>query len=285
MGNLFSGLDSLGLGNLSEMNVYEVDDTKEKGKKQKEEVKEPEIREADFLFDKAYVCPVCDKEFKNKTVRTGKAKLIAADSDLRPRYQIVDSLKYDVVACPHCGYAALNRYFSYMTAAQAKQIKTQISSGFKGLAPEGEIMTYDESITKHRLALVNAIVKHAKPSEKAYTCLKTAWLLRGKAETMPESTPNRDAEIKKLQEEERDFLENAYNGFMEAFPRELFPMCGMDEHTVSYLVADLARRIGKYEDATHWVSKVLVSRSANDRIKAKARELKDMIASELRKDS
>lgn len=280
MGNLFSGLDSLGLGKLSDMNVYE---TEEKAEKQKEEQKTVEIKEADFLFDKSYTCPVCDKEFKTKTVRTGKVKLIAADSDLRPKYQAVDSLKYDVVACPHCGYAALNRYFNYMTSAQAKLIKTNISANFRGLSQESDVVTYDEAITKHRLALANAVVKHAKSSEKAYTCLKTAWLLRGKVENLPEDTPNREEEIKKANAEERDFLENAYNGFLEAFPRELFPMCGMDENTVSYLVADLARRIGKYEDATRWVSKVLVSRNSNERIKAKSRELKELIAADMKK--
>ncbi|MBQ9119726.1 MAG: DUF2225 domain-containing protein [Lachnospiraceae bacterium] len=281
MGNLFSGLDSLGLGKLSDMNVYE---TEEKVEKVKEEQKPVELTESDFLFDKSFTCPVCDKEFKVKTVRTGKVKLIAADSDLRPKYQTVDSLKYDVVACPHCGYAALNRYFNYMTSAQAKLIKTNISANFKGLATEGDIVTYDEAITKHRLALVNAIVKHAKSSEKAYTCLKTAWLLRGKVETLPEDTPNREEVIKQCQTEEREFLENAYNGFMEAFPKELFPMCGMDENTVSYLVADLARRLGKYEDATRWVSRVLVSRNSNERIKAKSRELKELIAADMKKN-
>ena len=47
-----------------------------------------------FIFDKTYTCPVCDKGFKTKTVKTGKVKLISADTDLRPKYQHMDSLKY-----------------------------------------------------------------------------------------------------------------------------------------------------------------------------------------------
>lgn len=54
-------------------------------------------------------------------------------------------------------------------------------------------------------------------------------------------------------------------------------MCGMDETTTTYLIADLARRIGKYEESSRWVSKVLTSRSASDRIKDKARDIKEMI--------
>lgn len=284
MGNLFSGLESLGLGKLSSMDIYESEEKNQSKNANTGNEDEQKISEADFLFEKSHVCPVCDGEFKAKTIKTGKIKLVAADSDLRPKYQTVDSLKYDVIACPHCGYAVLNRYFNYMTAAQAKLIKTNISASFKGLEPEGDFVTYDQAITKHRLALVNAIVKKAKSSEKAYTCLKTAWLLRGKSENLPADTPDIEAVRAKLAAEEQEFLENAYSGFLEAYPKELFPMCGMDENTVSYLIADLARRTGHYEDAGRWVARVLASRNANDRIKSKARELKEQIAGEFRKE-
>ena len=283
MGNLFSGLAALGLGKLTNMDVYENEEKKE-SKKPSAPEKISELTEVELIFDKSYTCPVCDKEFKTKADKTGKAKLIAADSDLRPKYQVVDSLKYDVIACPNCGYAALNRYFNYMTSAQARLIKQNISSTFKGLAPEGDIVTYDAAIMKHKLALANTVVKRAKASEKAYTCLKTAWLLRGKAENLPEDTKNIDQVRSELTEEEQEFIENAYNGFLEAFPKEMFPMCGMDENTVCYLMADLARRLFKYEDAGRWVARVLASRSANERIKAKARELKEHIAEEMKKE-
>ncbi len=83
-----------------------------------------------------------------------------------------------------------------------------------------------------------------------------------------------------LAAEEREFLQNAYDGFMEAFPKEVFPMCGMDENTVCYLVGELARRTGHMDDAKRWVARVLVSKTANDRIKQKAMELKDKLTSE-----
>lgn len=277
MANLFSGLESLGLGNLSELNVYDESEQTSK-KESKESVHQ--LSEADFIFEKTYSCPVCDKEFKSKTVKAGKVKLISADTDLRPKYQLVDSLKYDAVVCPHCGYAALNRFFSFMTSMQAKLIKSSISEGFKGLPSEGDIYTYDEAITRHKLALANTIVKKSKLSERAYTCLKTAWLLRGKAETLPEDTENIAEVIEQLQKQELEFLLNAYEGFIEAFSKELFPMCGMDENTTTYLVADLARRIGRYDEASRLISKVLIARDANERIKTKAREIKDLIAAE-----
>lgn len=280
MSNLFSGLDALGLGPLENIDVYSSENTNGKAggdKNVSSASAKPKMVEADVIFDKTFTCPVCDKEFKSKNVKTGKVKLLSADSDLRPKYQLVDSLKYDAVVCPYCGYAALNRFFNYMTGAQAKLIKAQISANFKGISQDGDIYTYDDAIMRHKLALVSTIVKRGKTSEKAYTCLKLAWMYRGKAESLPSDTPDYDKVKKELTDEELDCIKNAYDGFLNAFSKETFPMCGMDENTVTYLAADLARRCGKYEEASRWISKVLTSRDANERIKTKAREIKDLI--------
>ena len=278
MANLFSGLESLGLGNLSEMKLFEH---KEKEKAEAGKAAQPvEIKESDLLFDKSFICKVCDKEFKSKMVRTGKVKLIGSDNDLRPKYQHVDSLKYDAIVCPYCGYAALNRFYNYMTDTQAKLIKINISANFKGLKEGEDILTYDEAITRHKLALVNAVVKHAKASEKAYTCLKLAWLFRGKAETLPADTPNLESVKKELAAQEKEYIANAYEGFMEAFSKEPFPMCGMDETTMTYLTADLARQSGKYDEALRMIARVITARDANERIKSKARDMKDLIKAE-----
>ena len=129
MGNLFAGLESLGLNINKEIEVYEED--KKDGKTEQGMSGKPkELSEEDLLFDKSYTCPVCDNEFKSKMVRTGKAKLISADSDLRPKYQGIDPLKYDAILCPKCGYASLNRYFNFVMSSQAKMIKEQISKNF-----------------------------------------------------------------------------------------------------------------------------------------------------------
>lgn len=283
MANMFSGLESLGLGNLSELQLFEK---KEKEKEsEKQEASSAEVKEEDLLFDKSFTCKVCDEEFKSKMVRTGKVKLIGSDMDLRPKYQHIDSLKYDAIVCPHCGYAALSRFFNYMTDTQARLIKENISSKFKGIKEGETVLSYDEAITRHKLALVNAVVKHAKASEKAYICLKLAWLYRGKSENLPDDTANRKEVKKQLAEQERESISNAYEGFMEAFSKEPFPMCGMDELTLTYLTADLARQIGKYEDSLRMIARVLTSREANERIKSKARDMKEMIREELgRKD-
>ncbi|CUH93506.1 DUF2225 domain-containing protein [Herbinix luporum] len=275
MANLFSGLEEFGLNNLSNINIYDEEEKDEEkdGKKSKQNT----FSEADIIFDKTYTCPVCNTEFKSKAVKTGRVKLQSLDTDLRPKYVQADPLKYDAILCPKCGYAALNRFFKYVTNAQADLIRKNISVKYKPTAEPESVYTYDDAIARHKMALVNSIIKKAKTSERAYTCLKTAWVIRGKAENLPLDTPNYKEEIAKLKKEEKEFLSNAYEGFSEAFMKEAFPMCGMDENTMTILVAELARKKGNLDEASRWVSRVLVSRDASERIKERARDIKELI--------
>lgn len=273
MSNIFAGLESFGIKGTENVEVFQ-DNTVKKDNVVQE--KKKEASEEDFIFDKSYTCPVCDHEFKCKMVRTGKVRLIGADTDLRPIYQDVDSLKYDAILCPQCGYAALNRYFSFVMSTQAKNIKEKISANFKYQPESGKVYTYDDAIARHKMALLNTVVKNGKCSERAYTCLKLAWLCRGKRELMMKGDYKKE-EAMELVAEEKELLVNAFEGFESAFNKEDFPMCGMDQYTMMYLLAEIARRIGKTDEAKRYVSKVLVARDAQSRIKDKAFDLKEKL--------
>lgn len=280
--HLFSGLEQLGLTGMSDMDVFDSDDKKSE-ETQNKEPQPPKIVEEDLLYDKSYTCPVCDNEFKAKTVRAGKARMLSIDTDLRPKYQGIDPVKYDAIVCNKCGYAALSRFFSHITMPQAKLVTTNISPNFKGLDDKVTKYTYDDAILRHRLALVNSVVKKGKTSERAYTCLKLAWLLRGKAEQILQDNSaesQTSATIKEIRADEQEFIENACEGFKEAMAKESFPICGMDESTFLYLTADLARKCKDYPTAYKLLSEVLTSRTATPKIKDRARDLKELIKQE-----
>ena len=280
MGSLLSGLETLGLGKLSNMDLYEKEsEPKEEVKEVKKEVQA--VQEEELILEKKYTCPVCDTDFKNKSVKSGKARLEGSDSDLRPRYQTVDVLKYDVIVCPKCGYAALTRFFKSVTSPQIKLIREQISASFKGLNESGLALTYDEAITRHQLALANTIVKKGKSSERAYTCLKLAWMYRGKAEKLPMDTPDREKEIELLKKQEDELIKNAYDGFMTAWKEDNFPICGMDELTFLCLVADLGRKVKDYTNAQKLISTVIVSKEANTKFKERARTIREAIKKDM----
>ncbi|MCM1088363.1 MAG: DUF2225 domain-containing protein [Muribaculaceae bacterium] len=279
MADLLSGLGQFGLGNLENMNLYEEPEKPEAGKEGKSAA--PVMQEPDYLFDKSYTCPVCNGQFKARTVKVGKVKLAGTDMDLRPKYDQVDLLKYDIVMCPHCGYAALSRFFKFVTSPQAKNIKEKISASFKP-QEEKEFYTYDDALERYKLTLVNAIVKQAKPSEKAYICLKTAWLLRGKGEHLDKEAPDYEQQKQQIDEEENNFLHNALEGFLSARQTESFPMCGMDETTVDYLISVTAMRFEQYDVANRLISTIITSPSANPRMKDKARTVKEMLVKKVK---
>lgn len=279
MAGLLSGLAGLGLDDLEDVDIY-METEKEK---QEKDTAVAKVEEKDLIYDKNFECPVCGETFSAKIMKTGKAKLLGTDQDLRPKYEGIEATKYDVELCPHCGYAALGRYFANIGITQAKMIRENISKKVHLHSYTGEIYTYEEALERYKLTLANAVVKRAKPSEKAYICLKSAWVLRGYAESLEQEGSADDARLEELRKQEEEYLENAYNGFTEARGSEGFPMCGMDEITVDYLLAVLALRFKKYDVASRMVSAILTSPSANNRTKDKARELKNQILAEIKR--
>ncbi len=280
MAGLLSGLAGLGLDNLEGLEIYEAP------KKDEEKAAEVQkIEEKDLIFDKTFECPVCDSKFTAKVMKSGKAKLLGTDQDLRARYEGIDSVKYDVQLCSCCGYAALSRYFMNVTSPQTKLIRQNISQKVQLHDYPNETYSYDEALERYKLCLANTVVKHARASEKAYVCLKSGWLVRGYQESLVEEGSTDQAKMDELKEMEDTYLLNAYNGFVEAVQSESYPMCGMDEMTINYLLAVLATRFKKYDVASKMLAIILTSHMANPRMKDKARDLKEQILEELKKKS
>lgn len=279
--DIFSGLSQLGLGDMAGMDLFEEE--KKAESTGENTVKPKEVTEEDILFDKVYTCPCCENKFKAKAIRAGKNKLISQDTDLRAKYSIVDPVKYDCIVCNNCGYAALVRYFDKSTSTQLKLIRDNISGKFKGVDETAPTYTYDEALVRYQLALANAVVKKAKNSEKAFICLKTAWIIRGKSESIPEDMEDIKEVKRELYKQEMGYIQNAYKGFKIAMQTEDFPICGMDEFTFIYLTAELARKCKDFNVSMKLISDIITSTKSSTRIKDKARELKDRIKHDLKK--
>lgn len=249
---------------------------------QKKESMSMAANNADKLFDKKYTCPICDNNFTAKTLRTGKARLIRTDMDLRNVYEDIEPLKYDIILCQKCGYAALSRFFPNVTSVQHKFIEEKITPNFKPLPEtEGEY-TYDQALARYNVAFANAVVKMAKFSEGAYLSLKTAWLYRSYKENLDQDISGYEEKFEKIQKLEMDHLRKAYDYFVKAVQTEEFPMCGMDEGTVDYILAVLAMEFGDFFDSSKLLSKLLTSYSAGSRLKDKARDVKEELTKRMK---
>lgn len=276
--DLLSGLEKFGFKNFGNMEIYKNTD-KEVELEPDSKPKKIVYQEKDFLFDKSYECPVCCKSFKSKAVRSGKLRLLESEKDLKPVYEQMEPLKYDVVFCPYCGYAVLTRFFGGLTSTQIKAIRKEISSSFQPSVVGNDVYSYEEALIRYKFCLASTIVKHGKSSEKAYVCLKAGWILRDMGKELDEEDPEYKIKLESCRNQEKEFLKNALEGFVIARQSENYPVCGMDESTLDYLIAVLAMEVEKLDVASKLISNILVSKSANNRIKDKARALKEELLS------
>ncbi|WP_070000496.1 DUF2225 domain-containing protein [Cellulosilyticum sp. I15G10I2] len=212
------------------------------------------------LYDKSYTCTVCNRPFTAKTVKVGKNQVISVDSDLYTRYSVVNPILYDALVCPNCGYAAVTKSFDTLLPKQKEWIKTQICDNYKKIN-YSEYTTIQESIHKHKMALLTCITKKGKTGEQAYIALHIAWLYRDLGDE-----PN-----------EISFLQRAYEGFDEALSTERFPIFGLDDTTVMYILADIGYRLGNFDSAKKYLSTVITSPGISSRIKDRALELKEKV--------
>jgi hypothetical protein len=284
MAGLLDGLEGLGLGKLENLDIFE-EEKKEAVTREAAKIVAPKtISEEEIIYDKEFECPICNRKFMSKVMKTGKTKMIAQDDDMRPKYEGIDANKYDVVLCPRCGYAAIARYFGPLLPAQTKLIKENICASIKLNKYDDPTYGYDQAFERIKIALACAVVKKSKISEKAFICLKTAWLLRGKKE-MLEAEGHLPQDVKEtLENQEKEYLKNAYTGFLEARGKENPPIAGMDTNTLDYLLAQLAYKTGDYDTASRLVAGLLSTRG-NERLKNKVLDLKELVKAAKEKNS
>ena len=232
--------------------------------------------EAQYLFDKRVTCAICDKEFKNKVVKTGKARFLGTDEDLRPKYSNLDTIKYDVYMCPYCGYASVSREFDNVTPKQRLLLKAEVCNhqfGKNNVTKDIGYYNYDMAIARYKRALLIAVKKPSKISECSYLRLKIAWLNRSMYEEIIKDKANYD----KYRSEEESYLKEAYEGFVEALLKEYPPICGMDECTFNYLMSVLSYKNEEYDNALRFGYDVIQSINASSKLKDKQRDLLDKL--------
>lgn len=234
----------------------------------------------EFIFDKKMTCVVCDKPFTIKVLKSNRARRLESDKDLRPRYEHIDTLKYGICSCPNCGYSAMHSAFSHLSSRQINNIKEQVCVH---VLPEDRSgwtsYSYDQAIRMHELALQCAEAKLAKDGEKAYLHMLMAWLLREKEKEAEKITIDelREQEVKSCHEQADAHYLAAFEGFQQAMMNEMFPIAGLNQPTLEYILAYMAYYFGKLEVSAKLIGSVLTTSSASRNVKDRALELKDEI--------
>ncbi|WZL80366.1 DUF2225 domain-containing protein [Vallitaleaceae bacterium 9-2] len=273
MDNIFKDLEGLGFKNISDADLFK-DETKKKSIEKKEKVKASTTQM--YIYQRKVDCPICKHSFQTSTVRTGRVRFQGTELDLRPLYMGFDPIPYEVTVCNYCGYAAINKYFKTVSDAKKRAIIENITRNYIG-HKYNEILTYEEAVERYKLVLLNSAVGGDGNGIKAYICLKISWLYRGWQESIKASENQNEALLKKLKTYEIVFVEKAYEGFKLAYSNETLPIMGIDDMTMEYIIAELARRLGDVRIAKQWLGKVIGHPDVSKRLRDKVYDVKELI--------
>lgn len=219
----------------------------------------------DVLYDKNHSCPVCDTHFTSKAIRSRKNTIVSTDSDLYRHFTVVNPIIYDIIVCPHCGYAALENSFLNLRPTQIEWLKKEIGAKYTPtLYPE--ILNENQAINRYKLALLSAMVKKSRIGERAYLCLKIGWLYR-------------DLEDK---DNETLYLNHAKRDLIAAFNTEPFPIFELNEMTTMFIIAELSRRSGELEQALRWVGDLIIERALPVPLRQRVEDLRNTVRDEMK---
>ncbi|HCW54647.1 MAG TPA: DUF2225 domain-containing protein [Clostridium sp.] len=213
------------------------------------------------LFDKNVTCPVCSSTFKTKVVKSKSARIVSKDSDFFIRYSPkINPYFYDVWICNSCGYSALKSDFDEIRTYRKELVMSNITPKWQARVYP-DILDEKLAIERYKIALLNAILTDAPESTKAMISLKIAWMFR----------------LLGNEAQENAFLGQALNAFTEAYTKEIFPIYGLQRDSMMYLLGELNRRMGNYDEALVWFSKTIVNTNSSYRVKELARMGKESI--------
>lgn len=201
------------------------------------------------LYKKKVSCPVCQKAFETMKVKSSKLRVESTDSDFFKKYKDITEhpIKYEVVMCPNCGYAALEKHFSSISKRGIAAIKENISHKW---TKQDYTHKRDKTsaLTVYKFALYSAELMKKSKVELGGICLRISWINRLYGD---------DAEEKKYLDMTLKLYERAY------IEEDLFKE-GTSELTVAYLIGDLNARLGNSREALKWMNQVLFNKSISE---------------------
>ena len=258
--NIFSGLEGLGIETPDDINLFKKAEENQEAADVEKASESNEDKQKVHLYDKEVQCPVCNATFKAKMVKSASPRISKKESDFFNKYDIINPYFYDVWLCNCCGYASMKVDFLKIKEHQKDLVKTKISTKWQGKTYPA-IYDVNTAIERYKFALYNSAIIEASSSRKAMNCLKIAWMYRILEDTAHEVY----------------FIQQALEGFNDAFINESTPLYGMDHGTLMYLIGELFRRVGDIDNANLWFSKLITSNNVDQKIKEMARTQRDLI--------
>ncbi|KAB2954318.1 DUF2225 domain-containing protein [Heliorestis acidaminivorans] len=196
------------------------------------------------FFTQEKTCPICRQIFQATRVRSSFIRIRERKADFMIIYDGVNPIHYQIFVCPSCYYASQENNFDSPYGDTSKVARElfllrQQEPNFLGVRSLPVVLRAFE------LAIRTAQISQAPASVSASLYLKCAWLAR------------------EMQDETRSlvFIKESLKLYEKAYASER-SVGKMSSSTLSYLIGELYRQIGTYDEAIRWFSRTVMQSSA-----------------------
>jgi hypothetical protein len=202
------------------------------------------------FWHKSYVCPVCNSQFEAVRIFTDAIKIKSRESDLKPVYDGVNVLMFQLVSCPKCLYTSFEDDFGELQSSHVEAIK-RMHEKLKGFEIElSENKSVRDAAVQYNIAAVMYVARE-KFFRAAESFLKLAWLYRDAG----------------APDEEKKALERAKEMFLKSYMEE--DLWEDRQIAVLFYLGEIEKRLGNRKEATRWFSELFKRFSKSDSIYVK----------------
>jgi uncharacterized protein (DUF2225 family) len=210
-----------------------------------------------YLFDSDTLCPVCEKKFPVKMVRSSKLRLDKIDNDMRQHFFDFEPLWYAVWICPNCYYANFNFEFKQVSDAlkkkimeQGQELKSKIKINFS--SPR----KVDEVFTSYYMVLQTLQVGKADPMKAAKIWLRLSWLYSDVGDEDMYSFTS----------------QKALEAYSDAYFNTRRDSSVEQDQRLTMLLGELCLRVGQQEEALKHFRNSIVRKGGNNNLNRQAED-------------
>jgi uncharacterized protein (DUF2225 family) len=194
------------------------------------------------IYTKLVTCPVCKQPVQVPRLRHGSYVVVSRDTDLHTWTNGINPIYYLGVVCPNCGYAALESQFTDTSAEELKKLVPFLAkkrvSGIRSLEID---RNWDDALYILTSVFEQYEVRGADFYTLGHVAHNIAWLYREQHD----------------EESELVWLKKALDYYLKAFEGSERLPDALGETGLEYLIADLYARLGNYNEALQWASRVV----------------------------
>lgn len=196
------------------------------------------------LYTINVTCNYCEHEFQTSRVRPSFKKAIRTDSDFCAYYKDENPDYYVVRVCPQCGFASTENSLERLNESQRKRFANNI--GNRWIARDfGGQRNWEAALETYKLALLVAQTIGERERIVASLLHHIAWLYRYKGDEI----------------QEQRFLKYCLESYIKVYELE---GVGANNARLLYLIGELNRRTGAFNEAVKWFSRVINDKNIID---------------------